>query len=262
MKYIRVFGKLLAFTSLCLMVIPTQLLVLAFDKGRFSYFIPYHWHKAVCWVFGLKLETQGTPYTNSQTIYVCNHTSYLDIPLIGSVLKASFVAKKEVASWPVFGLLSKLQQTAFISRDKEDAAKEKNALSNMMAAGKSLIIFPEGTSTDGKEVLPFKSSLFSLAYGDYKNLMIQPITLEISEVNSQKPEKQDIRDLYSWHNKMDIDLSLHLIKFSECKGAKVKLIFHDAFAANSYENRKTLAKACHESVSNGLANNKNKKQAA
>lgn len=245
--------KLFAFALACLIVIPIQLTVLLFDKGEHAYVVPRIWHNVVCFIFDLELKIEGEPYTDSQTIYMSNHTSYLDIPLIGSLLKASFVAKKEVAGWPVFGFLSKLQQTAFISRDKDDAATEKHALHNMLKAGKSLIIFPEGTSTDGREVLPFKSSLFSLAFeADNDALMVQPITLQMDSADGRPLETQDDRDLYAWHNGMDDDLSAHLLRFSKCKGAQVTLKFHPPLKAHDYEDRKKLAKACYDHVSNGL----------
>ena len=249
--------KLFAFVLVCLVVIPIQMVVLLFDKGQHAYVIPRLWHNIVCLIFDLELNVEGTPYQDSQTIYMCNHTSYLDIPLIGSLLKASFVAKKEVASWPVFGFLSKLQQTAFISRNKDDAATEKHALHNMLQAGKSLIIFPEGTSTDGREVLPFKSSLFSLAFdADNADLMVQPITLQMDSVDKRPIETQEDRDLYAWHNGMDedFDLSAHLLRFSRCNGARVTLKFHPPHRAHDFEDRKKLAKACHDDVSNGLKN--------
>lgn len=259
MKFVSGSLKLLAFTFICILVVPVQLTVLAFDKGENAYTIPCLWHRVVCKIFGLTMRVEGTPYTDTQTIYVCNHISYLDIPIIGSILKASFVAKKEVAGWPVFGFLSKLQQTAFISRDKEDAATEKHALSNMMKAGKSLIIFPEGTSTDGRTVLPFKSSLFSLAFQNgTENLMVQPMTLRMEYVDKRDVDTQEDRDLYAWHNNMDLDLSVHLLRFSRCRGATISIIFHPPMRAADYEDRKKLAKTCHDHVSNGLGEQQDK----
>ena len=245
--------KFLLFTLLCLVVAPIQMLVLFIHKGEGAYIVPWLWQKAVCCIFRIKVVVEGKPHTQSQTIYVSNHISYLDIPAVGSILRASFVAKKDVASWPVFGFLSKLQQTAFISRSREDAKKEKYALDTMLTDGKSLIIFPEGTSTDGREVLPFKSSLFSIAYREgLDDIRIQPFTIRMARVDNKGVTTQGIRDIYSWHLKMDTPLEKHLWTFAKSKGATIKVIFHPEIKASDFSDRKTLAKTSHNAVSNGL----------
>jgi len=250
--------KIVLFALISLIVVPVQSLVLVFDKGPGSYIIPQQWHKALCFIFGIKIKYVGKPHTDGQTIFVSNHMSYLDILVLGTVLRASFVAKKDVASWPVFGFLSKLQQTAFISRSHVDARKEKNALDTMISDKKSLIIFPEGTSTDGREVIPFKSSLFSIALrNEQSNIMIQPITLAMHQVDKHEITKQDDHDLYAWHINMTTPLGEHLWRFARSKGAEIHIHFHTPVDANEYSDRKILAKLCHEAVSNGLENYKN-----
>tara|TARA_B100001989_G_C24547413_1_gene471897 strand:+ start:886 stop:1665 length:780 start_codon:yes stop_codon:yes gene_type:complete len=246
--------KFLAFIFLCLIVTPIQLVVLAFTKGPNAYIIPHLWHKAVCMIFRIKIRCTGKPERNDQVIFIGNHISYLDISVIASILQnASFVAKKDVEGWAVFGFLSKLQQTAFISRSKEDAAKEKLALDTMLYNGKNLIIFPEGTSTDGKEVLPFKSSLFAICFKEnLKNIKLQPFTLQMISTNGQKISSQEDRDIYSWHINMDTPLEQHLWAFAKSKGAEISLVFHPAINAHDYSNRKTLAKTCHDAVSKEL----------
>ncbi len=215
--------------------------------------MPFIWQKYVCTIFQIKVNIIGKPHTSKQTIYVGNHISYLDIPAIGSILRASFVAKKDVKSWPVFGFLSRLQQTAFISRDRKDAKIGKNALDTMLNDGKSLIIFPEGTSTDGREVRNFKSSLFSIAMKEnIKNLYIQPITLKMEMANGKEIITQNDRDLYSWHIDMDMPLGEHLWRFAQSKGAVISVNFHDPVKAHDFADRKELAKACYNQVSNGL----------
>jgi len=255
MSSVKAAFKFFLFVILCLIVVPAQSIVLLLHKGRGAYILTHFWQKCVCTIFNIKVEVSGTPYTSTQTIYFANHISYLDIPVIGSIIRASFVAKKDVASWPVFGFLSTLQQTAFISRDREDAEKEKNALDNMLDIGKSLIIFPEGTSTDGREVIPFKSSLFSIAMKkNLKDIYVQPVTLKMMLVDGQNVTNQNVRDIYSWHINMDTPLGTHLWRFAQSKGAVISVIFHPEIKAHSHESRKTLAKACYNAVSNGLEN--------
>ena len=109
MKYIIAILRMLAFAVICILVIIPQSLILAITKKRFAYILPHFWHKAVCIIFGVKVKLSGKIYTENQTIYIGNHISYLDIPAIASVLTyGSFVAKKDVSSWPVFGFLATL----------------------------------------------------------------------------------------------------------------------------------------------------------
>ncbi len=248
--------KMLAFAALCLVVVPLQLILMLFHKGRYAYILPHLWHKGVCAIFRIRVQKTGSIYTDSQVLYMSNHLSYLDIPAIASILCfGSFVAKKDVASWPIFGFLSTLQQTAFISRSRGDAKKEANALDTMLEDGKNLIIFPEGTSTDGRGVLDFKSSLFSIALREgLENLIIQPVTVEMLSTNGHAPETQEDRDLYSWHRDMDdsIELHHHLWSFAKSSGAIISISFHDIIHAKNFSDRKILAKTCHEAVSNGL----------
>lgn len=245
--------KLTLFALLTFCVIPLQLIIMFFHKGKLAYILPYLWHNIVRRAFLIHLEVIGSPVNKRQTIYVSNHVSYLDIPLIGSVLKASFVAKKDVSSWPVFGFLSKLQQTAFISRERKDAQNVAGSLTHMLDEGKNLIIFPEGTSTEGVEVHPFKSSLFSIIVkNNDKDILIQPFTLHITHIEGKPPKTQKERDIYAWHLNMDDSLAAHLWRFLKHRGAKITLQFHAPIHANEYSDRKTLAKECHSTVSNGL----------
>lgn len=251
MRPVRIFLKGTIFFLSCALAIPPQMFLMVFHRGPGAYVIPHLWQSFICKVFGLKVLVEGAPVRDRQMLYVCNHVSYLDIPVIGSVLKASFIAKKEVAGWPVFGLLSKLQQTAFISRSRNDAQREKNALFNMLGEGKSLILFPEGTSTDGRDVAPFKSSLFSMTLDDSRpGILIQPITLKIEQVDGQPASIQAARDRYAWYG--DMTMPPHLKDFSAARSAVIRLVFHDPVDPRSFADRKMLADYCRTKVRSGL----------
>lgn len=253
MRSVIASAKFLAMAIWSLSLIPFQLLILAIHRGKWAYELPYLWERGMCRIFGIKVIIEGSPNRDKQTIYMANHLSYLDIPAIASILKASFVAKAEVANWPVFGFLSKMQQTAFIERSRKEVSTQKNALQNMLAEGKSLIIFPEGTSSDGRDVLPFKSSLFSIALGEQalkQDLFVQPVTVSLIHVNGSEPTAQNIRDLYAWHG--DMTLPPHLWQFAKSRGATIKLVFHPPYQAATFDDRKILAGKCHNDVLNGL----------
>ncbi len=253
MPSVRAFLKFFSFALNCLWVVPVQSLILLFTKGSFSYHLPRIWHNAVRSIFGIRYEIIGTPCTDKQTIFMSNHLSYLDIPVLGSIIKSPFVAKSEVEGWAVFGFLSTLQQTIFIQRKRSEAAKQKNELQSRIDAGNSLIIFPEGTSTSGLEVFPFKSSLFSLALGEGReNLYVQPVTIKLVEIDGKAPHSKEEHDIYAWPFDDDIELGEHLTRFAKTSGAKLRITFHPPLKASDYNDRKVLAKACHDNVSKGL----------
>lgn len=246
--------KIAAFALTCLTIIPFQLLILICTRGAPAYILPHFWAIVVCAIFGIRIIKKGEIAQKGQIIHLSNHLSYLDIPALSSLLYGSFVAKKDVAGWPVFGFLSKLQQTAFISRERKDAAAMGAALDVMLRDGKNLIIFPEGTSTDGKEIHPFKSSLFSVFLKDHiRDIHIQPVTIRMEKTGGRSIESQDDRDLYAWHLNMDTPLHEHLWRFAKHSGANLLIIFHPPIPANITNNRKELAKLCHDAVCHGLA---------
>lgn len=256
MRVIIAIIRLFLFGLNCLWVIPAQSLVLVFTTGPTAYHLPRVWHAIACRIFGIRITVHGQPYVEHQTLYMGNHLSYLDIPVIGSVVKASFVSKNDVADWPLFGYLATLQRTAFIQRKRSEAGRQKNALQDRIAHGDSLIIFPEGTSTSGLEVLPFKSSLFALALGeDVQDLYIQPMTLNIVQVAGQVAGEKAVNDLYAWPRDMDMELHHHLWRLARLPGqVHLSLTLHDPIKASDYNDRKVLAQVCQDCVQNGLNN--------
>ncbi len=226
-------------------MVPAQMVVLLFTKGQGAYIIPKYWHKGVCLIFGIRVKISGTPVHNRQIMYVSNHLSYLDIPAIGSYLKASFIAKQEVAGWPVFGFLSKMQQTAFVDRTGARIKEDHYSLGNMLDAGKSLILFPEGTSSDGQELLPFKSRLFSLVIERVEHVAVQPFTIRLPNAQNQVD-----RDQYAWYG--DMDLAPHLWALAKTNGVTVELVFHEIIELDSNADRKELTDQCFEIINRGM----------
>jgi 1-acyl-sn-glycerol-3-phosphate acyltransferase len=252
MATLRAIVRLFLYALWCLAWIPVQWIVLRFTRGPGSLIIPLYWHRAVCRLFNIRVEIEGEPVRGRQVILTSNHVSYLDIEVFSTVTPWSFVAKAEVANWPLFGTLARLQQTAFTSRSRTDAHKDKNALSNMLAEGKNLIIFPEGTSSDGGQVLPFKSSLLSAALEPVpgRTLLVQPVTLAILEVDGRPADTGTVRDLYAWHG--DMTLAPHLWAFAKSKGTRIRLVFHPPVDPATVTDRKALAALCHRAVAGGL----------
>lgn len=113
-------------------------------------------------VLGGKLEFRGAIPTDG--LIVSNHLGYLDVFVLGSLIPAIFVAKSDVRGWPLVGLLCRLSGTIFVERDRRHSASATlQAMNEALASRRPVVIFPEGTSSDGATVLPFKTSLLEAA---------------------------------------------------------------------------------------------------
>jgi lyso-ornithine lipid O-acyltransferase len=250
--YLRVILKLILFVLISVPLPLTQMVVLQFTRGPRAYIIPQLWHRSLCWAFGMDLKVTGTPLpTTAPVMFISNHTSYLDILVMGSFLRASFVAKNDVANWPIFGFLSKLQQTAFISRSAHHALREKYSLQSYLKAGKSIILYPEGTTNDGQNMLPFKSSLFALALEHELTggkLMIQPFSLVIHP----RPHDPSGATAYPWAFFDETPMATHLLRFARSSGCTLELIFHTPVDPKKFTDRKDLCRTVQEMVANGM----------
>ena len=243
--------KAVLLTTIIAVLAPLQCMASLLSGGRMPTRLPALFHRLACRVMGLVVDVHGTPH-RGQTVWISNHLSYLDIMAIGSVARCSFVAKDDVRGWPVFGNLARLQDTVFISRTSRRAADTGVALSAALANGRSLVVFPEGTTSDGSAVLPFKSSLFEVfvAANARDGVTLQPLTVSIESIDGHDVNAAS-RDLYAYHG--DASLGPHLLRFLGTKGAKVRLTFHPPLSDDATTTRKTLAQAAHVVVASGLA---------
>ena len=247
----RIGYKSVALGLLTLVIVPTQAIVLVFSRGSASMRVPPLFHRGMAGVLGLDIEVSGTPVGSAQAVFISNHLSYLDIAAIGGVVRACFVAKDEVRGWPVMGALASLQQTVFISRNSRDARAAAGALSGALAAGHRLVLFPEGTTSDGSGVLPFKSSIFALlAEPSLSQVPLQPVSLALLEVDGRAVDAGGNRDLYAYHG--DMHLGPHLLAFMRVSGARLRLRFHSPLAPLPGESRKQLAARAHQAVAQGI----------
>lgn len=241
-------GKLGLYLTLCLILIPVQYAVLLFARGRGVYMIPIFFHRTSVWIFGLRITVRGAPASSAgrQVLFAGNHLSYLDIPVLGSLIPASFIARKDVAGWPLFGTLARLQRTVFMDRARTAAHREKETLGRRIGEGHDLILFAEGTSSDGRGVLPFKSSLFALAAQQDANFLIQPFSIILQDI-----ETQEKRDTYAWY--ADMTLAPHLWTFAKGHGARVAVIFHPPIDTRDVSCRKDVARLAHAASAQGVA---------
>ncbi len=209
----------------------------------------FRFHRGVARLFNLECVYEGVPCTDRPVLYVSNHISYLDVFLLGSMVPGSFIAKSEVAGWPVFGKLATLQNTLFFERNTRRAAGQVKQMQDHLLNRSNLILFPEGTSTPGTHVEPFRSSLFQAAELD--GLLIQPVTVAYTHYRGERMN-QTQRDYYAWYIPMPF-----LSHFANGLGlgrCRARLVFHAPVSLSQFESRKACAKYCEDTVRQGLLN--------
>ncbi|MDC1357180.1 1-acyl-sn-glycerol-3-phosphate acyltransferase [Pseudomonadota bacterium] len=203
----------------------------------FGKWLPVIFHRLLLWLLSVKVEYEGY-YKRAKdcNFFVSNHLSYLDIPILGSTFPLRFVAKSEVEFWPFFGFLSKLARTIFIKRNRLDSLIQKNKIRNFLSSGDKVLIFPEGTTSDGNRVLNFKSSSFSAL--ENEKFLIQPIIIIYSDLNGI-PINRWLRPVIAWYG--DMDLKPHILKLVSLRPIKAKLIYLDPVCSNDFSSRKELS---------------------
>lgn len=214
---------------------------------------PRLYHRGCAKFLGFKIVVKGQRRKQAPTLFVCNHISYSDITMLGAIIPGCFVAKSEVETWPAFGFLAKLQRTVFIKRQRGEAGRQSSALIERLQAKDSLILFPEGTSSDGTRVLPFKSSLFAVAEmaPEGVDLQVQPVSIAYTKLNGI-PLGRNLRPFTGWFG--DMDLMPHLWDLTSLGTIEVQIKFHEPLDSHAASNRKEMAKQAWEAVSSGVIN--------
>lgn len=162
---LRASTVLAGFFGFTLPLMPVQALLLKVSPAAARRF-PNWYHRNVCRILGVKLKIEGEVVENKPVLLVCNHTSWLDIPVLSAVAPVSFVAKLEVGSWPFVSALARLQRSVFVDRTRRQATGDAaTQIMQRLKLGDTIVLFAEGTSSDGNRVLPFKTSLFGAVSG-------------------------------------------------------------------------------------------------
>lgn len=231
-------------------LIPLQMLALRLSS-RWQVVVPQMYHRGLSRILGMAVVVHGDIVTDRQTLFVANHMSYLDIVVFASVLRASFVAKSEVAGWPLFGLLAKLNRTVFVAREARRSRTEKSEMERRLAAGDSLILFPEGTSNDGTHVLRFNSTFFAVAEQqvDGRAVTVQPVAIAYSGLN-RLPLRRSDRPLFAWYGEMD--MAGHLWRLAGLAESRVEVVFGEPVTIESFRSRKDLARHCESVVADNV----------
>lgn len=194
----------------------------------------------------------GRPLIKGPALFVANHVSYIDIAALGSFLDASFVSRADIRDWPVFGFLATLQRTIFIERNPRYVREQMKELSARLAAGDRLVLFPEGTSSDGNTILPFKSSLFAAAEIEVEGhpVQVQPISIAYTRLDGM-PLGRLLRPIYAWYGDMEFAPHFwHMLGFGRfC----VEITLHDPVTLDQFRSRKELTQYCERVVTAGFS---------
>lgn len=197
-------------------------------------------------IIGIRYIRRGARMDKRGAV-VSNHVGWLDIFTLNAGKRLYFVSKAEVAGWPGIGLLARVTGTVFINRDPREARQQQDVFEDRLLAGHKLLFFPEGTSTDGLIVLPFKPTLFQAFFAEplRHHMHIQPVTLVYRAPKGAKPR------FYGWWS--DMSFGAHLLQvLAAPRQGSVEVIYHAPVRVDDFPNRKTLAAYCEETVRGSL----------
>ncbi|MEM9343920.1 MAG: lysophospholipid acyltransferase family protein [Pseudomonadota bacterium] len=197
-------------------------------------------------LLGMRYRTQGKRMAHPGAV-VANHSSWLDIFALNARKRVYFVSKAEVAGWIGIGWLARATGTIFIERSARQARAQKELFEARLAARHKLLFFPEGTSSDGQRVLPFKSTIFAAFFADSlkDQAWIQPVT-----VHYTAPKDADTR-FYGWFG--DMSFGEHAIQvLAASPQGGVDVIYHEPVPVSDFADRKSLAAHCEAVVRSGF----------
>ena len=237
-----------------LVLLPFHLLAILFQDPAANY-APHIWHKTACWCLGIKIIYKGEISKNRPLMLVSNHVSWLDILVLGASAPLVFIAKSEVRDWPIFGVLAKLQRSVFIERHRRGKTREQvSTIAKRMKQGDVVVLFPEGTTSDGNFILPFKSALFGAAQSAHDgmttpNLTIQPVCIAYCSAHGI-PLGRGGRDLAAWPG--DVPLLPHLGDVIAEGSLGIEITFPPPLAFDHQMKRSEIARLCEESITSSL----------
>lgn len=235
--------RLVAIVLWSVLCIPLQALCLLLP-GRAKVAFPRLYWRGMCFWAGISLRQvhlDGAGPAGRPVIYVANHSSWLDILVLGATLPAAFVSKDEIRTWPGIGLIARLGRTIFVERRRSSTGRERDAMRERLAQGFNIILFPEGTSSDGTRVLPFRPSFFAAAM---KNGDAGPVVCPVSLVYDRVgylPAGRATRPLFAWYG--DMALVPHAWRVLHQRGSRASLVFSPALDPADFPDRKALAAA-------------------
>lgn len=256
MQTLRAFCLALAFLCLTVASAPIQWLAIRF-RLRLQKTYPHGYHRFLTRMLGIRVTVIGTPIQDRGVLMVANHSGYFDILVMSAAAAVSFVAKSEVIHWPLFGLMAKLQRSVFIERSRRATTGEaRDMIRRRLLAGDALVLFPEGTTSDGNYVMTFKSALMGAAEtelgtgpdGEPIHVPIQPVSISYVGMHGI-PMGRENRPFYAWYG--DMGLMSHLWEALKAGPLDVIVEFHPPLTAGPGRGRKQIAVLAENAVREG-----------
>lgn len=245
----RFTSRLLLLVSVILVAVPAQWLALK-SGSRWLRLIPLWFHRTALKVLDIRVEVAGEPSRSERPLlFVANHNSWLDIPVLGSIAPLVFIAKSEVANWPLFGTFAKLQRSIFVDRSRRHGTGQVNqSIARMLSGGDPVVLFGEGTSSDGNRVLPFRSALL----GGLRDAMeengrgfVQPVSIAYRKFHGI-PMGRQYREVAAWYG--DMDLVPHLVRVLREGAIDVTVTFGQVMEVAHADDRKALSRKLESAV--------------
>jgi len=251
LKFVRAVRRLACALLWTLISIPIQAVCVSLPGRPKIWFARTFW-AVHCRLIGLRVRVIGAearPADGRAVVFVSNHSSWLDILALGGRLEACFVAKREVGEWPLVRRIAWLGRTVFVSRRARETARERDEMRARLADGDNLVLFPEGTTSDGARVLPFRSAFFSAVEGD-RPPVVQPVSV-VYDLLSGLPAGRRTRPVFAWYG--DMDIGSHFWRLAQHRGYRVTILLHRPIDPRDFPDRKALAAACWTIVADGAA---------
>lgn len=243
MGNLRAWSRIGALTAITLVGAPMQWLALRLGARPVYQRLPVLFHKLVCRIIGVRVRVEGAPPRGQATLLVSNHVSWADITAISSVTPLSFIAKSEVAGWPVFGTFARLQRSVFVDRARRSATAEVNgAIARRLANKEAMVLFAEGTTGEGLRVLPFRSALLGAVKDAAGNeaVSLQPMSICYVARNGLPLRRNGLPHI-AWYG--DMDLAPHLMDLLRSGDRYEAVIsFGDPIPADANVNRKVATR--------------------
>jgi 1-acyl-sn-glycerol-3-phosphate acyltransferase len=213
-------------------------------------FISCNYYRVLCFLLRIRVRMAGAPTHGRAVLFVCNHVSWVDIVVIGSIAPIAFVAKREVASWPLIGITAKVQRTVFVDRTRRHLTGDAVAeIVGRIRNGVSVVLFAEGTSSDGNRVLPFRSALLGAveeaASTGEERILIQPMSIGYTGQHGIPMGRQH-RPLVAWYG--DLDFVPHIRTFIERGAVDAVVSYGEPAPADCDIDRKAVTKQLESTV--------------
>lgn len=242
--WIRIALALTVVVLVTLVLLPVQLVSNRFG-WRLSWYLPRWWHRVARRMLGLRIHVHGALDSRRPLLLASNHSSWKDIIVLAAVADVVFIAKSEVKTWPVFGWLARWQRSVFIERERRrETGTQVTEVARRLADGEIVVLFAEGTTSDGNRLMEFKSSLFGAAAtaldaSPTGSVAIQPVAIAYTHSHGL-PLGRYARPLAAWPG--DTTLTPHLIGVLKEGAIDVQVCFGEAVIYDRDSNRKRVTK--------------------